>query len=1366
MQMVYHYQVLLLTLLCLCTLTQTLDNEYRFTISIDPKNGIDNSSLCYPPETGGLSSIPCQSLNFALLFHYRSSIKFYFTSPSGTYKIADSPAMRFTNENDVAFYGNDSFYPLLPTVKCDPQINTSTGLSFLNSSSVIIYGLQFLFCGTLQNSTSRNFAPGDQLVKLLQIRVSLYFYNCTNIEMHKVVVANSTEALGVALYDNDGIVNITACQFANNEVNNNRRFPGGGAIAVEFPYCKPGDDTCNDTTYDPFYRRNKNSIYSFTFSTFSNNHAHGQYVTDYGGKLSLASNSSHQAVGRGGAISMYVKGDASNNSISIVSCQFIDNTAVWGGALHIEMDDHTTKNSVYISDCEFVGNQAYHDKDYGTGGGAILIAITMHFWDESINVTQSRVHINNTSFVNNHAIEGGGLSFAISRLNKVFQNDLTELLVSSCRFESNKARIGSAVIIFDYPITNDGLLPPVTIEDCNFTDNSIVFLNEAVHPLGNGAVYVNDVALQLQGNVAFINNSGSALSIVGAKVGFDDHSSISFINNRGVRGGGIALLGGSFLLIGENTSVIFINNHASQYGGAIYNEYSSRQDLKSSIDCFIRYEKPFIGPKEWAVQFYFLNNKANKLGQSIYSTAILPCLYGDSDVTKIFCWTDEHSNEHWIYEGSNCSDQIHTEPQQFSLWYSDNISLPITAYPGQTFRLPLNAWDDLSHNVTNNSVYYAYMEESIISAEVKPGYTYVASNYIRVTGEPRDNLTLVMQTEGSRTIHVSLNLTLETCPPGFDQGYDHNIKKKECRCSNNDYRGHIRCLAEDLKSQIDTKYWFGLVEVGSTKQYLMGYIPLYFVSNVHRINSSKSFVDLPGNLSQVDEFLCGHLNRRGILCGECLPDYAVAINSPNYECVSCNDTTITKSAGYFVAYILLTYGPITILFLIIVLCNFNLVSSATSGIVLFAQIISSEFFDITAYQLSYLGVGGASKLFQNVYIAIYGIFNLRSFSLLMEPFCLIKSPSFNILSVLCLDYAIAFYPLLVIFGVHLFFYCHSRVDTNRSLPCRKCQQPSQKNDDKKTKQNRWVNAFVAFMILSYSKFGLSSMKTLLFNNLFNAAGEIQDRRVYLAGQLSYFAHNYYLAYAIPALIIAAVFMSCPPLVLLVTPLMNRFADKSRHIRKIWRGDVIHIYLNVFEGYKDNRRWFSSVYLIFRLSVFIIYAVASTIFLQYVLQQIAIIIVIVLVAMLKPYEVDLYNYWDIVLLSNLGILNILGTFMFVNGFSSVFFGIEGFLVLAPLVTFISGYFLRKLYHYCSKMEKLNLNRPLVRQLIELVEYTEHIPAKRHQSRSRTMSGNGEDSLMDEDDTNLLQRAEEENLYRCASPTNNIETSADPETLPTY
>ena len=1337
---------LVVLVMLLHIITQT-DGTYTYTIVVDPTSGVDEEGLCYPSQSGHMSSTPCQSLNFALRFQHRSSIKYFLISPNETYYLSSERQIetRFVNEKNVGFFGNDSLYPVLPTIECEPETNASTGLSFLSSSDIIFNGLKILFCGTPQNSTSRNFTtPDDELgssTNLLMIRVSLYFYECTNINLYHVVISNSTQAIGAVMYDNDGVVNITSCNFTNNVVSEDRQFPGGGALAIEFTYCKPGDNTCNNAIYSP--RKNKNSIYVLSSCTFSNNHAHGQNSTEYGGKLSLASNSSHQAVGRGGAISIYIKGDAANNSFHIMDCHFINNTAVWGGGIQFEMDDSVTGNSIYIINSKFANNHAYHDKDFGTGGGAILISITMHFWDDNVNGMQSRVHISSCIFTNNQAIEGGGIAFAITPLNSYFPNDLTELLVSHCMFDSNKARLGSAVAIFNYPIVNNGYLPTVIFQDSSFMDNIVAYLNETVHPLGAGAAYVNEVPIKFQGHTLFVNNSGSALSAVGDKVSFDDHSSASFISNRGLLGGGIALLGTAFLLVGEDVKMNFTSNYASQYGGAIYNEYLTREDLRSSIDCFIRYNQPFVAPKDWKVQFFFTNNTANKHGQSIYSTAILPCLYGIGDVENIFCWKDNQQNEHWIYENSSCSDQIHTQPQKFTLRNLNSMLSPISAYPGHSFRLPLDAWDDLNHNVTDDSVYYAYIDDNA-TADVESGYTHVASNYISITGKPQSGLRLVLQTEGSL---VHLNLTLKTCPPGFVKKYsNHNDDPKtvECKCSENNYMGFLECSAKKFKSKINAKFWYGLVDTYSSDAPLMGYIPQYFASSMHRSDSTMSFIDLPRDPSEVENFLCGRLNRQGVLCGECLPGYAVAINSPAYECVLCNAKP-AESFGLAVAYIVLTYAPITILFWVIFRYNLNLANSAAAGFVLYAQIISSEFFDITAYQLSYLGAGESSKRFEKAYTIIYGIFNLRSFSLAFPSFCIINSTWFNILFLLFLDYFIALYPIVVIIMVYFYkslsfcqkFYHHCTECFERFC-CSRCRNQQLDSSEKVSKNNSLVYSFLAFMILSYSKFGLASIKTLLYTELFDSTGKARAIRVQLAGDLTYFKDKEYIPYGVIAIFVVIICVLLPPLLLTGgIDLMNWITGKPlfRWLTKCWRSEIAQIYRDAFVGYKPKRQWFAGVYFWFRLIMFIVYCLTPTIFMQYFLQQVFILTLLVLVTLFRPYSNKFYNYWDAVLLFNLGLLNSFALYMFVNGFSLGLYVIESFLVLLPLVLYIIGYTIRRLHLKYGKNKLTQSTR-----VHEFMQFTRHL------------SVSGEETPLFVD-TDLHERAEEKNRYKASKDMKN-------------
>ena len=1250
----------------------------QYIVTVDPNSA--KNDTCHPNHSGG-GNISCNSLDDAFgNFHTLDSVKFYLPSPNTPYPLHSTTTFEHVNEVSIIANGSTNA-PVV--IKCDPF----SGLAFLNSNNIILSHIQFVECGAVQNSTSRDIV--GRSMKILQINVSLYFFNCSNIELYRVEVINSSQATGVVMYDNDGIVSITESNFVNNKVSKDGWHIGGGALAIEFTYCKPGHNSCNDSNYDPRYKKNKNAIYSITSCTFSHNQAYGQGVINYASKFTLASNSSHQAVGRGGAISVYIKGDATNNSIYVTGSHFFNNMAMWGGGLHIQIDDNSNGNTVDITGCNFDGNRAryhcpiisssYHcnSKDTETDGGAVFISFSMHFWDDYTSVTQS-IHMYNCTFTNNDAIEGGGLALAISHINGEISPTDIELAISSCIFKSNTARLGSAVAVTNYPIVNIGYLPTVTLQDCTFINNTITYLDDIVHPLGTGAVYMKEVPLNFQGYTLFSNNSGSALGAIGQKVIFDDLSTTLFIDNRGVLGGAVALLGNAYLLIGENATINFTNNLASQYGGAIYNEYSSRENVKSSIDCFIRYKQPFIVPEHWKVLFYFSNNTvANKDGQSIYSTIILPCLYGGSDVSQIFCWAEEN----WIYENSNCSKQIQTQPHAFLLADSNNLSSPIDAFPGHEFRLPLEAKDDFKNNVTNDSVYYAYMDDNA-PAKVKPGYTHVASNYISVTGEPNTTVRLTLQTQRSRMMHVCLNINLKSCPPGMTSSNSSDKKDVECVCCG-DYRRHLHCSNVELNSTIDTTYWYGKVNEAT---YSMGLKPIYFVSPL--INSTVTYTWLPLDQREVDTVLCGTINRTGVLCGRCLDNYSVAINSPIYECVQCNNRTTVEVFGWPIAYIVLTYVPIAILFSTIVLCNLNLASSAAAGFVLYSQIVSSDFFDIAGYQLTY------QSSFRSVYTAIYGILNLKSFSFLLHPFCLINSSSFNILSALCFDYIIAFFPILVIIVIHLVFCC----------PCYKCQQPSctckccrslTRNITSAPRTN-WVNAFIAFLILSYSKFGLASMKTLQSSKLFDAKGETVDYRVHLAGHLAFSLTDYeYLGYAVGAIIIATVFVFLPPLlVTVIVPLFNWLTGKIESLNRFWCGDKVHIYLDALsEGYKPERRWFSGVYFIFRLVLFIIYCFSPTIILQYILQQTMITSLTVLVALLRPYETDFYNYWDVALLFNLGILNLFGIYMFVSGFSIALYTVQGSLVLLPILLYTIGYALGKIYSRNKQCTSALNRRPL-------------------------------------------------------------------------
>jgi hypothetical protein len=1310
--------------------TEQPSYEYNYTIIIDPKNDTAmDSEDCYPPEEGGISDIPCRTLDFALQFQPQISIKFFLASANSKYPLNTS--ITFNHGENVAIAGNNQSYPQIPKIECH-QSNES-GLAFENSMNIVLKSVQFSYCGALRNSTSKNFSAesndSSTGITLSHFKVALYFNNCTNVDMSNVHVNESFQAIGVVMYNTVGKVSINMSNFINNKVvvNGKENLFGGGGFAVEFTYCQPGDNSCNDASYNSAGHRNRNAQYFFTGCLFHNNRAIGQSLRVVSSSMNfiIPLNTSHESFGRGGGLSVYFKGDATNNTIVIENCHFIHNRAVWGGGLLIEMDDNTINNMVVVSRCFFKHNHCNFTEEYGTGGGALRIATTVYFWDYSYknrNTTSSVVRIEGCTFIHNKALEGGALSVALARQGRSHHSQVTKILISHSTFRSNLGRIGSAAQVSLHPLFPEGYLSKVTFTDCTFSDNNLNYSRKTmiVHVLGMGAVYVNGISVDFNDTAKFINNSGSALAVVGAQINFSGCNAI-FSKNRGGNGGGIALLGVAFLLIGPNTRMNFTDNHVSGYGGAIYNHYIGQENMKSNINCFMRYEDPFVAPRDWEVWFYFRNNSADKLGNSIYSSSILPCSLAGHNFGKrdeIFCW----NNESWVYDSSKCHCQIYTSARNFTLTNTAKRSdhRDNTIYPGRDIDLQLQATDDLGHDVTKITVYSASIPRKYQDfAQVDPRFAYIADNSIIFNGQPDKNFSVRIETAAFPKVHINKNVTMKKCPPGFilkpplkdrESEKCKNMNTLEdngtsasavCQCiGKHSYRGNLRCYAKDWSSQISTKFWIGFdsnqldMEDSDYSKFLMGSFPPIY--SLHR-KRSKNSITLSGHNHHrdLDQSICGGEHRTGVLCGKCMENYAVAINSPNFECVLCNHTMAGKFMGHFIGYVSLTYFPILILLFVIFYFNIKLTSSAASGFILYAQMISSGIFNITGGTVSYLDVGSFPHVMQRMYRTAYGIFNLDSLANALPSFCLNKR--FTTLDVICLDYVTASFPLIIILLTHfvirynLLRCCKCvKIKPARKLRGRIAQKANNMdtkllhdannvdNNDPKAPRKSLIHAFIAFILLSYTKFSLAAMNSLHTTHLFDAEGTtVASDRIYLAGHLSLNSHRYLLPYGLLAIFVFITIILLPPL-LLLGPLqfMDWLLEKPgfNRLHKIWPSIAVHTFLDTFQGfYKPNRRFFAGMYFLFRLVVFLSFCFASSAILRYTIQQVATLVMIVLISVLQPYKNNFFNHVDTLIFFNLSILNAFALYNVSSNtteFSMALYVFECFLVWSPLVYMVS------------------------------------------------------------------------------------------------
>ena len=1211
---------------------------YEHIVLIDPAGKLDyKSSSCTTKQlqTQFPDLLVCQDVNSAFNLQHKNSTAFVFASGGVTHFLrAENSANFFENISDITFCSNNSNESA--SIVCQE----GSGIAFWNVNRILLVNMNFSFCGALRNSTSKNFATSSKF-EFDKFRVSLFFYNCTNLTLQHVVVQHSLNALGIGLIDTNGLVDIFYSNFFNNTVATNSPFPGGGGFVIEFSYCIPGRVPCGNST-NIQTSHNSDSVYNFTSCKFHFNVARANESVRV-----LPFNATHEGLGRGGGMGIFFKGNAQRNSIGLFNCEFLHNRAQWGGGLFVAFEDTAVNNEVILEGAKFSNNECFYETKYGTGGGGIKIVSLLHFQfmkghepfpESDPSVTGNLVHVEGV-FQNNKALSGGGISFVSGHQLNFPITQATQLEIVNCNFSANFGRLGAALYVELFPLFSDGITSSVKVENSVFYNNSInyVHVDATNYSVGIGAVYTSKIPLILNGEIHFVNNIGSAMVLIGTHAHFCD-TDVKFIGNKGSIGAGITLQGTSYFVVNDHTRMLFSGNQAEVAGSAIFNKLVSEGILELSIVCFVRHINPYLMPSDWKATFTFLNNG----NISIFSSSVYACATDNIRTSStlmqniLFCQENQ-----WIFQNSSCYNEISTQGDSYLL----TNTTAIVAFPGREFILPIKVLDDLKHDITKETGYSADLSSNDSQiAEVDPNYSLSSGN-ISITGQENVHITIKLQSTGSRPHFIQLPVFLQKCPPGFyfNANEDDEGKKGKCTChSLFNYRGILNCSDVDFTAQIPWNYWIGVDPLSpNLDKLVMGELANLYAE---QLGSERNVITLPKSLEDLDDAICGKMHRTGTLCGKCRKGFAVAVNSYYYECTTCNsDTNLIKNIFlYFVS----SYLPYILLFTAIILFRLKLTSSAVNSFLLFAQLTASiDLFDVSIHVTAKLN----NQAVEKAYKFLHGLFNLKSFASLMNPFCI--SRSLNTLDVLCLEYSLAFLPLLVILVTYLVMkfkeiecFCVKKSFT------RLRQRLANRRGSSSDKGRPILHAFAAFLLLSYTKVSLVSMKILASTTLYNETGKnVEYNRIFLAGYYSLSDRSFILPYGFIAVLFVTIFVFIPTLFLLGFPqLIDWLLDKPHFkcFRRYWPSLTIHAILDTFQGYYRPKCWFfSGIYLLFRLSIIISYCATNSYLQQYFLQQIFIMIVLSLVAIFKPYKREVFNVVDILMFLNLGIINAISAYFY-------------------------------------------------------------------------------------------------------------------------
>ena len=495
---------------------------------------------------------------------------------------------------------------------------------------------------------------------------------------------------------------------------------------------------------------------------------------------------------------------------------------------------------------------------------------------------------------------------------------IPQVVVSNCYFYKNTAKLGAAFESTLFPLFLDGSGIKLSIVSCSFVENKVTYLDSNQYELGIGAVYLNGVPAFFNSTVDFNENHGSALAVITCYVDFSDCSQASFRKNRAEKGGAISLLGNAVIQVGQKTYLLFENNHASHFGGAIHNDYIGYQNTVTYTKCFIKHAETFIPSTNWTSSLSFINNTARFRGQSIYSSSVLPCAwagkYGlNTNVSSFFCqWHFESKN------GGGCIDQIDTLASTMSSdWQA-------SAFPGQLLHLNINVSDDLGHPMADKIVFSAQVPNDKSDIQVSPVFQYVTNQSVVLTGSSRlenNNRTvnLELDTVFARSWHINYTINLFECPLGYKLQPSTTYGGNTCNCDfNNTFSDHLWCNSDPPYTvYITNKHWIGKLDENSPLY--MGECPPGYCSFSQHGKEYKLPLITGTSELNYDKAICSDAHREGPLCGMCKKNLSIAFETDNFQCVNCS----TDSLGLHITlYILGNYVGILAVLLIIV-CSVN-----------------------------------------------------------------------------------------------------------------------------------------------------------------------------------------------------------------------------------------------------------------------------------------------------------------------------------------------------------------------------------------------------------------------------------------------------------
>ena len=322
----------------------------------------------------------------------------------------------------------------------------------------------------------------------------------------------------------------------------------------------------------------------------------------------------------------------------------------------------------------------------------------------------------------------------------------------------------------------------------------------------------------------------------------------------------------------------------------------------------------------------------------------------------------------------------------------------------------------------------------------------------------------------------------------------------------------------------------------------------------------NGYIRLPGNLTELNMFICGHLTRElgSPLCGRCANDTGPSIYSFGSQCVSCRRLNILY-------YLLLQYAPATVIFLAIVLLRISFVSPPMAHYILYCNVMHVIIKLFAGFYFLYMSTNTYIVIVIRLLLTLNSLWTFDPLFFLSPPFCI--SQNFHEIYIPVLENVAALYPFTLLLLTYILIELYARdcklVVSMWKVVRSKCGFLfGDWNSDRSL-----IQAFATLFFLSFMRFIGIVNSTFMLSYLFNTKGEVVKRVPFIDPTVTSFSHAHLFSVIFSAVVF--VFLILLPVLLLVLFPTTCFTKVSRCLKPRWVL-TLKIFADTFHGsYKDG-----------------------------------------------------------------------------------------------------------------------------------------------------------------------------------------------------